>query len=214
VEAGIDAGDFGAWLLQARAALRGAAGNQVPCGDCTGCCTSSYSIELRPTDTAALERIPAYALSRSLGSAAGNWTVRPDAAGTCPMLNCGKCTIYAQRPQTCLDYDCRVFTAAGIAAGGADRAVINRRVAAWRFRYAREEDRRVHAAITVAAAFIRDARAHFPAGTAPVNALGIAALALRVYSVFLPPGPTGDAAAIARSVVAACAAFDLQRGCA
>ena len=97
---------------------------------------------------------------------------------------------------------------------GAERAAINRRVGAWRFRYAREEDRRVHAAITVAAAFIREARAHFPAGTAPVNALGIAALALRVYSVFLPPGPTGDAAAIARSVVAAREAFDLQRGCA
>jgi hypothetical protein len=130
------------------------------------------------------------------------------------MLSCGRCTIYAQRPQTCLDYDCRVFAAAGIAAGGADRAVINRRVHAWRFQYASDEDRRVHAAIAAAAAFIRDARAHFPPGTAPVNALGIAALALRVYPVFLPPGPTGDAADIARSVVTVREAFDRERGCA
>jgi hypothetical protein len=92
--------------------------------------------------------------------------------------------------------------------------VINRRVHAWRFQYASDEDRRVHAAIAAAAAFIRDARAHFPPGTAPVNAWGIAALALRVYPVFLPPGPTGDAADIARSVVTVREAFDRERGCA
>jgi hypothetical protein len=212
MELGVEAGDFGAWLIQAHAVLRGATGSRVPCGDCTGCCTSSYSLELRPTDTAALDCIPANALFRSQGSAADNWTVRPNADGTCPMLSCGKCTIYARRPQTCVDYDCRVFAAAGIDAGGAERAVINRRVHAWRFEYATDEDRRVHAAITAAAAFIRAARANFPAGTAPVNALGVAALALRVYPVFLPPGPTGDVADIARRVVAAREAFDLRQG--
>lgn len=164
-------------------------------------------------DAAALERIPAQSLFRSLGSAAGNWTVRPNADGTCPMLSCGKCAIYAQRPQTCLDYDCRVFAAAGIEAGGADKAVINRRVRQWRFRFAAAQDRQAHAAIQAAAAFIRDARAQFPPGTAPANALGIAALALRVYAVFMPPGPTGSAADIARSVVAAGEAFDLRRAC-
>jgi hypothetical protein len=211
---GIDAGDFGAWLIQARAALRGATGSRVPCGDCTGCCTSSYSIEVRPTDAAALERIPTRSLFRSLGSAVGNWTVRPNADGACPMLSCGQCSIYAQRPQTCLDYDCRVFAVAGIAAGGADKAVINRRVREWRFQFAGDEDRRAYAAVQAAAAFIRTARAQFPAGTVPANPLGVAALALRVYPVFLLPGPTGDAADIARSVVAAREAFDLQRGCA
>ncbi len=75
---GVDAGDFGAWLTQAREALRGTAGSAVPCGDCTGCCTSAYSIEVRPTDAAALEQIPAKSLFRSLGSAARNWTMRPD----------------------------------------------------------------------------------------------------------------------------------------
>ena len=212
MQPGIDAGDFGAWLIQARAALRGATGSRVPCGDCTGCCTSSYSIELRPTDTAALERVPTQSLFRSRGSVAGNWTVRPNTDGTCPMLSCGKCSIYAQRPQTCLDYDCRVFAAAGITAGGADKAVINRRVREWRFRFASDGDRRAYAAVNAAAAFIREARAHFPPGTVPANPLGVAALALRVYPVFLPPGPSGDAADIASSVVAAREAFDRQRG--
>ena len=67
----MDAGDFGAWLTQAREALRGSAGSRVPCGDCTGCCTSSYSIEVRPTDAAALERMPAKSLFRSTGVSRG-----------------------------------------------------------------------------------------------------------------------------------------------
>src|ERR1700744_6360433 len=166
---GIDAGDFGAWLVQAREALRGTGGSSVPCGDCTGCCTSSYSIEVRPSDAAALARIPARSLFRSLGSAAGNWTARPDPDGTCPMLSCGRCTIYAERPQTCLDYDCRVFAAAGIEAGGADKAAINQRVREWRFRFSAAADLQAHAAVRAAATFIRDAHAPSPAGTAPRN---------------------------------------------
>ncbi|MGC1456781.1 MAG: YkgJ family cysteine cluster protein [Steroidobacteraceae bacterium] len=204
---GIDAGDFGAWLLQAREALRGSAGSRVPCGECTGCCTSGYSIEVRPSDAAALERIPAASLHRSLGPAA-NWTVRPKADGVCPMLSCGKCTIYALRPQTCLDYDCRVFAAAGIAAGGADKAVINQRVREWQFRFSGDEDKQAYAAVRAAAAFIGGERAQFPAGTAPINPLGVAALALRVYPVFLPPGPPDSAGETANAVVTMAAAFD------
>ena len=204
----MDAGDFGAWLTQAREALRGSGGSRVPCGDCTGCCTSSYSIEVRPTDAVALAHMPAKSLFRSTASAATNWTLRPNPDGICPMLSCGKCTIYAQRPQTCLDYDCRVFAAAGIAAGGADKAVINRRVQEWQFRFAGDADRRAHAAVRAAAAFIRDARAHFPPGTAPLNPLGVAALALRVYPLFMAADPPQSVADRARAVVAAGAAFD------
>jgi Fe-S-cluster containining protein len=205
---GIEAGDFGVWLLQARAALRGSTGTRVPCGECTGCCTSGYSIEVRPTDKAALERIPAASLYRSRATAAANWTVRPNAEGVCPMLSGAKCTIYAQRPQTCLDYDCRVFTAAGIAAGGADKAAINRRVKEWNFHFTAQQDRQAHAAIQAAALFIRTARASFAPATVPLNPLGIAALALRVYPLFLPPGPPGGALDTARAIVEKAAAFD------
>jgi Fe-S-cluster containining protein len=204
---GIDAGDFGAWLLQAREALRGSGGTRVPCGDCTGCCTSGYSIELRPSDKEALERVPARALYRSHGSSSANWTVRPNPDGVCPMLSCGKCSIYAQRPQTCLDYDCRIFTAAGIPAGGADKAVINQRVREWQFQFSSEQDRQAHAAIQAAALFIRSERSHFAPGSVPLNPLGIAALALRVYPVFVPPGPPLLPADTARAIVTAGAAF-------
>jgi len=117
------------------------------------------------------------------------------------MLSCGQCTIYSQRPQTCLDYDCRVFAAAGIEAGGADKAVINRRVHEWRFRFSSDADRQAHAAIRAAAAFLRDGYEHLPAGFAPRSPLGIAALALRVYPVFLAPGPPGNEADTARAIL-------------
>ncbi len=212
MEHGIDAGDFGAWLIQAREVLRGSAGSTVPCGDCTGCCTSSYSIEVRPADAAALERIPAQSLFRSLGSAAGNWTVRPKAEGTFSLICRGQATIYTQRPQTCLDYDCRVFAAAGVEAGGEDKAVINRRVREWRFRFSSAADLQAYLAIKAAAAFIGGQYAHFPRGAAPRNALGIAALALRVYPVFLPPGPPQTAPETADAILAASAAFDRRTG--
>ncbi len=119
------------------------------------------------------------------------------------MLSCGQCTIYAQRPQTCRDYDCRVFTAAGMEAGGADKAVINRRVREWRFQFSLEQDRQAHEAIKAAAHFIRDRPRAFRTGHRAANPLGIAALALRVYPVFLPPGPPDLPADIARAIVAA-----------
>lgn len=156
---------------------------------------------MRPTDAAALAQIPVKSLFRTQGSVPGNWTVRPNADGTCPMLSCGKCTIYAQRPQTCLDYDCRVFAAAGIEAGGADKAEINRRVREWRFRFSSDADRQAHAAIRAAAAFIRDAHQHLPPGFVPRNPLGIAALALRVYPVFVAPGPPAREADTARAIL-------------
>ncbi len=59
-----------------------------------------------------------------------------------------------------------------------------------------------------AAAFIRAAHEHFPVGVAPRNPLGIAALALRVYPVFLSPGPPDHAADTVRAIIAAIAAFD------
>src|SRR5688572_25485326 len=105
----IAAGAFGHWLSQARESLRGNAGMDVPCGDCTGCCTSSYSVQLRPEDQRALARIPPSLLVRAPGFPPGHMTMPCRSDGTCPMLTADRCTVYADRPQTCLDYDCRIF---------------------------------------------------------------------------------------------------------
>src|SRR5262245_18665479 len=129
--------------------------------------------------------------------------------GTCPMQNAGKCSIYADRPQTCRDYDCRIFAAAGIDAGGEDKHVINRRVHAWRFAYPTDAERKAHEAIREAATFIRDKKARFPGGRAPTAPTGIAVLALKVYAVFLDPRlPTMHDEDIAAAIIAASREFD------
>ena len=205
----IDAGPFGAWLIEAAAVLRGTAGADVPCGSCVGCCVSSYFIPVRPEDSAALARIPADLLVRAPGQPAGQFMMGYREDGSCPMLVAQRCTIYADRPQTCRDYDCRIFAAAGIDAGGADKQVINTRVRAWRFRYDSEAERRAHDAVRRAAAFIRDRRDAFPGGRAPTAPTGIAVLALKAHTVFLDSlTATRPEAEVAQAIVQASRAFD------
>ncbi len=205
----VAAGAFGAWLVQMQAALRGTAGSAVPCGDCTGCCTSGYSLQLRPDDAGALAAIPAELLQDSAGFGAGQKTLaaRPD--GTCSMLVSGRCSIYAVRPQTCLDYDCRIFAAAGIEAGGADKSVINQRVRAWRFDYPAESDRRAHEAVRAAAQFLRGGSATRRGIRLPATPMGIAVLAIKVHPVFLQSAHEAlDEAELTRAVFEAARAFD------
>jgi hypothetical protein len=205
----VAAGPFGEWLAQFRAALRGNQGSQVPCGDCRGCCISGYSIQLRPRDERALACIPATLLVRAPGFPRGHLTMPPLADGTCPMLSAGKCSIYEDRPQTCLDYDCRVFAAAGLEAGGADKAIINRRVRRWRFTYPGDGDRKAHDAVLAAAAFIRQRHASFPANRAPTASSGIAVLAIKAYVVFLEAGVEARSdSELAAAIVEASRAFD------
>lgn len=183
----VAAGAFAAWLDRARESLRSDIGSDVPCGDCVGCCVSSYFIPIRPKDAAALTHIPEEFLVIAPGQPAGHRMMGYLADGKCPMLAAGKCSVYAHRPQTCRDYDCRIFAAAGIDAGGPDKSVINHRVRAWRFTYPTAEDRRLHDAVKAAATFIRDHRADFPGGRAPTAPTGVAVLALKAYRVFLDP---------------------------
>jgi hypothetical protein len=125
------------------------------------------------------------------------------------MLHSGKCSIYRDRPQTCLDYDCRIFAAAGIDAGGVDKAVINRRVRQWRFSYPSETDKRVHAAVLAAAEFIQKKRACFGAGRVPTAPTGIAVLAIKAHAVFLAAGFEAQSdLEIAAAILEAGRAFD------
>ncbi|MCC6170827.1 MAG: YkgJ family cysteine cluster protein [Gammaproteobacteria bacterium] len=205
-----DAGPFGAWLSKLRASLRGDAGMDVPCGDCTGCCTSGYSIQLRRTDGAARALVPSELVVEAPGFAPGDLTLPARDDGTCPMLHSGRCSIYAQRPQTCLDYDCRIFAAAGLDAGGADKAVINRRVRAWRFSYEGEAERRSHDAVRTAARFIRERPEAFSAlgVRVPAGPMGIAVLAIKAHAALLDPAAPADDAGRARAMIAAGRAYD------
>lgn len=195
-----DAGSFGTWLMQMRAALRGNGGMQVPCGDCVGCCTSGYSILLRPHD-AALDVVPVRFLSRVPGMTYPHAKMNPLPNGHCPMFENCKCSIYTSRPQTCLDYDCRVFVAAGIQASPT-RPVINQRIREWQFCYTSDDERATHRTIQLAAAFIVKHAHRFPANWNTTVPSAIAVLAIKAYELFADDSFSAldDTAAVTRVI--------------
>ncbi len=202
----INAGSFGLWLKQARDALRGNGGMDVPCGECVGCCTSSYSILLRPHDTA-LDIVPVQFLSGVRGMAYPHAKMNPLENGHCPMFKAGCCSIYSMRPQTCLDYDCRIFAAAGIDAGET-RPIINKRINEWQFDYASAEDRDAHEAIKAAAAFITKHTKSFPTEHAFTNPSAIAVLSIKVYELFVGLVHIQDEVSFITRIIEASRKFD------
>lgn len=181
----LPAGPFSSWLRRARSAQRGERGVDLPCGDCTACCTSSYFIHVAPDETETLSRIPRELLFPAPGLPAGNVLLGYDERGHCPMLIDGGCSIYEHRPRTCRNHDCRVFRATGMSAGGVDKARITRRSRRWKFSYPALSDRRQQSAVQAAALFLRERTDCLPAGFVPSNETQLAVLALRVYEVFL-----------------------------
>src|SRR4051812_18756771 len=104
------AGEFSSWLRHTRRALHlKTVGADVPCGECTGCCRSSLFIHIKPEETRARARIPKALQFPAPGLPKGNVLMGYNKKGECPMLVDGKCSIYEDRPQTCRDYDCRIF---------------------------------------------------------------------------------------------------------
>ncbi len=181
----LPAGAFSAWLRQARSAQTSKATADVPCGDCTGCCTSSYFIHIGPEEKESLARIPKALLFKAPGYPSGHVLMGYDAQGHCPMLKHGKCTIYAHRPQTCRDYDCRVFAAAGIDAGDDDKQVINLRVKQWRFDLPSDRDAQELRAVRLATDYLREYANTFPMGFVPEHPTQLALLAITVFEAFL-----------------------------
>lgn len=182
----LPAGNFSEWLHAMRAALLGTGGMDVACGDCVGCCTSSYYIKVRAheTDAQAAIREHGATLEAAPGDR-GDLYMGFDERGHCPMYSENGCSIYARRPDTCRTYDCRVFTAAGIPAGDDDKSVINARVARWRFEYPTDTDRDEQRAVRAAAAYLRQHPVRFPGGRIPSRPSEIAVLAVKAYTVFL-----------------------------
>lgn len=170
-----------------RAVLRGEAAADVPCDGCVGCCVSSYPIPLRPDDRVALARVPDQHLQLPVAPGAlARMTPRDD--GRCPMLEADLCSIYADRPRTCRDYDCRIYAAAGLEPDG-HRPVIQQRVREWRFDFAAARERAMAEAVHQAAQFIRDHAALFPATARAHSATAVAVLAVQSWELFDTGGP-------------------------
>ena len=166
-----------------RAVLRGERDADVPCGDCVGCCVSSYPIPLRPRDELARALVPEQML---IGHAepGRDWLMGFRDDGSCPFLTVGACSIYARRPQTCRDYDCRIYAATDLLPDG-DRPIIAARVRAWRFEVLTPEDAAAAGAVRRAAQFIRSHSALFPPVMRASSATAAAVLAVKTYELFL-----------------------------
>ncbi|MGE5604260.1 MAG: YkgJ family cysteine cluster protein [Bacteroidota bacterium] len=108
------------------------------------------------------------------------------------MLIDGKCSIYEHRPQTCRNYDCRIFTAAGILADEAGKDLITRRIRRWKFSYPTRRDIELHRAVQATAKFLQTHATSFPTGVVPPNSTQLAILAIKVYDVFLKQREEAD----------------------
>jgi len=205
----LPAGNFSEWLAAMRAALASRGGMDVACGDCRGCCVSSYYVKVRAHETEAAQAIGAHNLEPGPPGDPGSRLMGYQPNGHCLMLRNGDCSIYQSRPETCRSYDCRVFAAAGMDAG-AEKPVINERVARWRFAYPGAQDREEQRAVTAAASYLRQHPVRFAGGHVPSRPSEIAVLAVKAYAVFLdPPARDRD---IAASLVRAVEEFDRQSG--
>jgi len=187
------AGTFSSWLQRTRRALVSDIGADVPCGSCTACCTASYYVYVRPEETRTLARIPKQHLIALPRLPAGYLAMGWDENGHCPMLVDGRCSIYADRPQTCRDFDCRIFPATGIDAD--DKPLIAAQTRRWRFEHGAQHDADDHAAVRAAAAFLRDHADAFTTWAIPSNPNQLAVLAIKASRAFegAPDRATRDA---------------------
>ena len=149
-----DAGEFGPWLDRTDSVLRDKQPASVPCGRCTGCCRGSFFIEIAPHETATLARIPAPLLFGAPGLPDGHKVMGFDKNGHCPMLVDDACSIYADRPATCRQFDCRTQVAAGIVDTDQAKSPVAQQVLRWHFAVGSDEARASLAAIRRAARFM------------------------------------------------------------
>lgn len=182
----LDAGAFSEWLRRyRRMQTRAERSTDVPCGECNACCRSSYFIHIRADEHETLRRIPKAYLARAPHPHESDSIMDHDSHGRCPMLVNGACSLYAHRPQTCRNYDCRVFAAAGIALGSGPRSAVNERVWQWRFRYPTLLDAQSHCAVRSAAAFLQRRSELLPAQLVPADPGQLAKAAISVHELFL-----------------------------
>lgn len=183
----IEAGDFGHWLKLTRAAEAA----DVPCGECNACCRASYFIHIAEHEHKTRKIVPQALIFPAPGSSGKQWVMGFDDTGKCPMLKQNACSIYTHRPQTCRDYDCRLFAAAGISASQAGegdvKAEVDQQVRRWRFSYKNSDDRRKHEAIKAAAVYINKNRQQLGALT-PSTPTALALASLHIHELFLAAG--------------------------
>lgn len=183
----LDAGLFEPWLQELTGSLKGNGSTKVNCGECRGCCRSSYFIPIEKDEKATLKKIPVYLLFNLPGDKSGQKFIAIDKQGACAMLKNANCSIYPTRPQACRTYDCRVFSAANLFPSEKNQFEIAERARKWVFSYQSDEGIEIHNAIKEVASFIRRAGYAFPDGRYPVRIEDVAVTAIKASSVALDP---------------------------
>jgi Fe-S-cluster containining protein len=210
------AGDFSAWIIGMQAALRGEHDSDVPCGTCTGCCTSSQFVHIAPDETDTLAYIPSALLFPAPRMPRGNVLLGYDERGHCPMLVDDTCSIYAHRPRTCRTYDCRVFAAAGVELDEGVKVHIAQRASRWQFSHPTADDEVRHDAVRAAAVYLRDRRTEGEGRVLATAATALAVSAVKVHGAFVRHDiETDQLIAVdpdAASVQAALTAAQLDKG--
>ena len=186
----LDAGDLGGWLDGMQRALGGQVDADVPCGDCTACCTASQFVHVGPDETDTLAHIPRELLFPAPLLPRGQMLLGYDERGHCPMLGEHGCSIYEHRPRTCRTYDCRVFAATAVEP---DDDLISERVRRWRFRVDAADDAVRATASRTAAARLTQLDDDLDDAIVPSSPTQLAVLAIELHEHFLGRDPvTGD----------------------
>ena len=178
---------FSVWLDQTRRIQKTGEAVNVPCGECTACCRSSYFIHIKSSESGTIANIPEALMFPAPGLPEGNVLLGFDKKGNCPMFRDKRCSIYDYRPETCRTYDCRLFIATGLHPGD-DKPLISRQVRRWKFDFYDNADFKNFSAVRAAAKFINEHAGLFPAGFIPGNIPQQAMIAIKVYEAFLNTG--------------------------
>lgn len=178
---------FSHWLAQMRLSIRAGKSMNVPCGRCTACCRSSYFIHIGRSETKTISHIPKELLFPAPGRPKGSYVLGYDRQGRCPMLIKDKCSIYNHRPLTCRIYDCRIFAATCIPAGGKDKNLVTQRTRRWKFSYPAKLDLVEHSAVKAAASFLQENSGSLPSALRAGSNTTLAVLAIKIFNVFLQP---------------------------
>lgn len=179
----------------------------MPCGECRACCHSSYFIHIKPDDSLTLAHIPKELVFAAPGLPEGHMLLGYDENGRCPMFVENSCSIYQYRPQTCRQYDCRVFPAAGLKMDDEEKLVISQQAQRWKFDFSTEQDLKEYVAVQAAAKFINKYAVHFPDGFIPHNVTQQAIMAISVYKVFLPSSDIEGDIEVKKTVAAIVSAY-------
>jgi len=103
--------------------------------------------------------------------------------GHCPMFVDGGCSIYNDRPQTCREYDCRIFAATGLEI--VDKPKVADQTRRWEFETPTNLEVVRQEAVHTCSEFLRAHAHNLPAGSVPKDETHLAVLAIRLHGLFM-----------------------------